>query len=684
MKPTASRSSSIRIPWYAAPVLIVAVGILAYGLLFRQLGFYWDDWVFIWMAKTTGAEGLERYFSTNRPFWGWIIAQTTALLGSSPWQWQIFGLFWRIAAAISLWGLVLLAWPRQHRAAMWVSLLFLVYPGFSMQFIAINMGHFFLVLTCFLLSLCFTVLAIGGKRVGWLLHIPALLLASVNLLAMEYFYLLEMIRPVLIWIVLSRRFPRPRQILSQTLLHSLPYLLLFLGITYWRFFVFSYQTRYPLTLVADLKTAPLLAAFKYLGVAAQSIWTVLIPGWLQAFLLPDVTSLGKWTTIFTVGLFLLALILLGLYFWYSRDRAKEASSGSQWPGQFLLIGFLLLIFGSVPFWITGLPIQLGFPSNRFILPSIPGAAFILTALLGFLTRLPGKWHQLPEILFVMLVAASISRQFQIANGFRRDWDQQTRFFQQLAERIPALQRGTLLLAGDLPSGYVSDNSVTAPINWIYSPEYQSGGLPYMLFYPSVRLGNSLTTLQKGKAVEEDYLVAKYLGNTSGAVALYYNPPACLRVLDPEIDRYNLSIPLLMRETAALSSLERVINAQQAVFPTDILHSGYKDTWCAYYQQAALAAQNGEWDRLTRLGEKAFALGDTPTDPAERFPFIEGYAHTGNWSRALELTGDSATITTLIHPSLCALWERIIKETPASAERTAVLAQLDSLSCMFSE
>ncbi len=684
MKKFFSRLRSFRFPWYTAPILIVAVGLLAYGLLIREMGFYWDDWVFIWMAKTTGAEGLERYFSTNRPFWGWIIAQTTMLLGSSPWQWQVFGLFWRLAAAISLWGLVLLAWPLQYRAALWVSLLFLVYPGFSMQFIAINMGHFFLVLTCFLLSLCFTVLALPGRRYSWLLHIPALLLAAVNLMAMEYFFLLELIRPVLIWIVLSRRYPRSRQLLGRTLLHSLPYLLLFLGITYWRFFVFSYQTRYPLTLISDLKSDPLIAALKYLGVAVLSIWTVLMPGWLQAFQIPEVTQLGRLTAIFTAGVFLLAFILLGLYFWRSRVDAEEDSPKSKWPWQFLLIGILLLVFGSIPFWITGLPIQLGFPSNRFIISNIPGAAFILAALLGFLARLPGKWHHLADILLVILVAVSISWQFQVANGFRRDWDQQTRFFQQLTTRIPALQRGTLLLAGDLPSGYVSDNSITAPLNWIYEPDYRGGLLPYMLYFPSVRLGNSLAGLRKGVTVEEDYLVARYFGNTAAAIALYYNPPRCLRVLDPEIDGVDLSIPVQMRESARLSNPDRIINARQAVLPEGILQPSDLHTWCGYFEQAALAAQSGDWERVTRLAEKAFRLGDTPSDPAERFPYIEGYAHMGDFGRALELTRDSAVVTSLIHPSLCALWERIIKETPASAEKTAALSQLTSLSCTFSD
>ncbi len=680
MKTSPSPLRSFRFPWYTAPILIVLVGLLTYGLLIREMGFYWDDWVFIWMAKTTGPAGLARYFSTNRPFWGWIIAQTTALLGSSPWQWQIFGLFWRVAAAISLWGLVLLVWPRQYRAALWVSLLFLVYPGFSMQFIAINMGHFFLVLTCFLLSLCLTVLAVRGKKGGWLLHIPALLLAAVNMLAMEYFFLLELIRPVIIWFALSHRYAQPRQRMGRTLLHSLPYLLLFLGITYWRFFVFSYQTRYPLTLVSDLKSDPLMAALKYLGAAAQSVWTVLVPGWLQAFQISNMASLGKLTVIFTAGLFLLALVLLGLYFFRAKLYGEE-SNELNWPAQFLLIGVALLVLGSIPFWITGLPILLGFPSNRFIIPSIPGAAFILTALLGFLTRLPGKWRHLPEILLVVLVAASISWQFQVANGFRRDWDQQTRFLQQLTERAPALQRGTLLLTGDLTSHYVSDNSITAPVNWIYAPEYRGGSLPYMLYFPSVRLGKSLAALQKGVAVEEDYLVARYFGNTSAAIALYYNPPGCLRVLDPEIDSLDLTIPVTMREAARLTDLNRIINAPQAILPDGIIKKDAGTGWCDYYEKAALAAQNGDWAKVTSLAENAFALGDTPSDPAERFPFIEGVAHTGDWSKALELTRDSAAVTNLIHPSLCALWKRIDREVPASVGKAQSLAALKYIPCV---
>ena len=63
-------------------------------------------------------------------------------------------------------------------------------------------------------------------------------------------------------------------------------------------------------------------------------------------------------------------------------------------------------------------------------------------------------------------------------------------------------------------------------------------------------------------MEEDYLVARYFGNTSAAIALYYNPPGCMRVLDPEIDSLDLTIPVTMREAARLTDLNRIINAHR--------------------------------------------------------------------------------------------------------------------------
>jgi hypothetical protein len=78
-----------------------------------------------------------------------------------------------------------------------------------------------------------------------------------------------------------------------------------------------------------------------------------------------------------------------------------------------------------------------------------------------------------------------------------------------------------------------------------------------------------------------------------------------------------------------------------------------------------------------LGDQAFALGDYPNDPMERLPFIEGYAHTGRWERALELTREAGDITPLMQPVLCRLWQRIEAQTEPTPEQQAAL---QSISC----
>ena len=69
-----------------------------------------------------------------------------------------------------------------------------------------------------------------------------------------------------------------------------------------------------------------------------------------------------------------------------------------------------------------------------------------------------------------------------------------------------------------------------------------------------------------------------------------------------------------------------------------------------------------------MGDQAFALKDYPNDPVERFPFIEAYAHTGNWARALELTRDSKEIAPLYAQLSCKLWGRIERESQPGSQR----------------
>jgi hypothetical protein len=248
-------------------------------------------------------------------------------------------------------------------------------------------------------------------------------------------------------------------------------------------------------------------------------------------------------------------------------------------------------------------------------------------------------------------------------------------------RIPSLQEDTIIFAHELPLRYFSDNSLTGGLNWIYAePQMLDDSIPYVLYYPTVRVGLAVKSLNPDEAVKQNLLVGIFEGNTSQSIAIFYQPPACLRVLDPELETDNWMVPLQVRETIHLTDWDVILNSPQHVLPS--IYSPEPDhQWCYYFQKADLARQYHNWEEVVTLGEIAFNLDDQPNDPAERFPFIEGYTHQGLWTEAVEMSGKSAAITPVIHPAMCRLWQRIERETPDSAEKSAAIQSMnDQLQC----
>jgi hypothetical protein len=107
-------------------------------------------------------------------------------------------------------------------------------------------------------------------------------------------------------------------------------------------------------------------------------------------------------------------------------------------------------------------------------------------------------------------------------------------------------------------------------------------------------------------------------------------------------------------------------------------------WCYYFEKADLAKQFGDWEEVVRLGNTALKLGDHPNNPVERFVFIEGYAHVGDWEQAIKLSRESYRVSKeYAGPLLCVLWERIETETTgdSSEERAETISEVkEMLSC----
>ena len=670
---------------YAFPALLLAVGIISYGLLINRLGFYWDDWPMNWIGTVLGPDALTRYFSTNRPYLGVIINFLLMLLGPTPLPWHICALICHWFAALMLWLLLRQVLPHSG-AADWTALLFMVYPGPVQHFIALVFSPFYLIFGILILSLACSVYA--EKYPAWHRWITAagLLLSFLNLLTLDYFFMLELLRPLVIWAAISGSTGTAEK-LKETLKKWLPYLALFVAMVIWRFFIFDYQTQnYDLQLLDGLKTNPLQSVGGLLTVVITDLYTASIGAWVEVFRLGVPAVVGKKLFLTTTLVILAVIIIWVFYYLFVRrpDVVKYQTSGNKFHRKYLLwaaVGLIGMLLAGLPFWATGLPINLGFPNSRTLLPFTLGGSLLLGSLLAALP-IPWRYKFIFPAIFLGFAAGW---QFRTADSFRRDWNLQASFFWQLSWRVPALEPKTALLSNEMPFKYPTDNSLSAPLNWLYTNADSSEGMPYILYYPTLRLGSGLPALEEGLPISQDYLATRFTGSTSQMVSLFFSPPGCLHVLDPELSQENIMVPELLRSAAKVTSLDVVLLERNGstVDPSKLFGVEPQHGWCYYYQKAELARQFGDWEQVVMLAETAFSLDDHPNDPSERLPFIEGYAHTARWEDAVTQTQETLAITPVMQPVLCKLWQKIAAEIETSPEQQQALDEIDqTLQCQF--
>jgi hypothetical protein len=110
------------------------------------------------------------------------------------------------------------------------------------------------------------------------------------------------------------------------------------------------------------------------------------------------------------------------------------------------------------------------------------------------------------------------------------------------------------------------------------------------------------------------------------------------------------------ETLHLSHVDQIVIGGESV-PPAILGDEPPHDWCYYYEKADLARQAQDWQAVVDLGQAAEAECLTPAAGfgGEYLPFIEGYAHAGDWDRAQRL---SETAAQDAGSGLCRLWTRV--------------------------
>ncbi len=663
------------------PLALFIVAFLAYGLLFRQLGFYWDDLPISWIRYHFDAHALQLYFASSRPLWGLLYQFTGNFLPDIPVYWQVFALILRWVTALLCWLIFLELWPERRRLALTIALFFLLYPGFNLQWVSYVYSHFYIVLSFFLLSYLLMFWAFRHPKYFWPLTIAAMLASAFNLWMMEYFFFLELMRPFIILVFVQQNsLPEKKSdtkyLAFQTFTKWLPYLLTWLANVFYRIFIFSNQD-YKSSLLTDLRAQPFTSILTLVKSVFSDLWLVSAKAWALVFHFPVPATDGPLTTLFYIFVVVVTALLTAILLWRIRENAQQKYSFALWP---IGLGFVTILVAGIPYWLAKFDVTLGFPADRFTISFMLGVGIFLA---GLLELFPARVRM---VLVVALVALAAGRQALWADSFRRDWTSQKTFFWQMTWRAPGLTPNTTVLMNVGPFNYYADNSLGAALNWIYAPDNRSAQIPYVLFYPTSRTqsGGSLPGLQAGLPITYDYAIGKFSGNTSQVVAFYFQPPGCLRLLDPEIDSQNHFITdgSMMREAAKLSSSAWVKADLTARMP-EVYGPEPAHGWCYYFERADLARQMGDWASVVKLGDQAFKLNDYPNDPVERFVFVEGYAHVGNWARAKELAIESYKVSpTYVGPLLCKLLNRLDREIPADKDKQTSLNELHTkFSCL---
>jgi hypothetical protein len=610
--------------------LITLATLLAYGVLLPQLGFYRDDWYLLSTAQSQGSAGIVALFQIDRPLVGYFYAIAYRLLGLSPLAWQIAALLMRLAGNLAFLWLIRLLWPTRIAETLTVSLLFSVYPGFTVQ---PNAGVYITDLAASaaaLLSIGMMLEALQSARPA------AWIVLSAVAASLELFYLgifesaigLEAARLAFVWYTVWRR---SQAGLKATVLRALqvdlPYLLLAIAFLVWRLLIFQSTRRSTNldVLVGKYSALPVRSLLSIMTETLKDIVETVVFAWVVPFYQFVTTSNYRDLAIAVI----VASLAAGLVLFFARrlkSNADDSDAGRRvyQPVHLIWLGLVITAFALLPIDAAGRNILFTDQWDRYTLYASSGVAL---AVGGFIFHFfQGSARR---VLLLILLGMSVIVHYFSAAAYRDSWTSQRDLWQQMVWRAPGIKGGTMLFVVLPSAGYEEGYEIYGPANMIYYPGQgvQTGG----------DVLNSSTAanlqLQKNRQhYDRSVLVADNYRNA--LIAVYPEPGSCLHMLDGrKIELPGLVENSLVADIASYSRIEMIdASASPKQLPA-FLSGESPHHWCRAYQAMDLARQQGNWQEVARLADQAQARGLTPDDVSEWMPALEGYASLGRLADA---------------------------------------------------
>jgi len=125
--------------------------------------------------------------------------------------------------------------------------------------------------------------------------------------------------------------------------------------------------------------------------------------------------------------------------------------------------------------------------------------------------------------------------------------------------------------------------------------------------------------------------------TNVLVAVKSATDACVRVLDPRWEMYSTADRADVRLFGGFSRVDAVVASGPA--PALSVHLFGREPargWCYYFEQASLAAQDGDWEQVAAIQREIAERGLHPNDQVEWMPFLLAQAHLGDLQAVKEI------------------------------------------------
>ncbi|MDR3577914.1 MAG: hypothetical protein P4L50_28960 [Anaerolineaceae bacterium] len=686
------RFQSLKFPTWTVPVALLVICIASFGLLLPQLGYYWDDWAKISVHTFFGLKGYWAYYAEDRPYSGWTHIVFTYLLGDAALGWQILVLVLRWLSAVAMWACLRLLWPKARFLAASAAMLFLIYPIFTLQPIAITFHQQWLQFVLYFLSIGFMLLAFRLPKWAVWFSIAAMLALLGQLLITEYFIGVELLRPLFIWFAAGPQAGNVRRRLVQALKRYAPYLLVAVAYIIWRLF-FIHLTGadpYRADTLYNLFSKPLSTILDTSRTILVDTFFIIFGTWTGPFNLGIDSNIPHFTYLaWAVGLVCAVVVFI----FFSRlnvpepDQESEHTQGANYLSQALILGAAGILAGPIPAWVTARQVVFDIHSNRYAQASMFGAGLLFAALIIWLVR-----HKV-QAAFILSILVGVSAIYAIntSDGYRRISAAENRFSWQLFWRAPYIKPYTALISETEMFPDQGLFSTSAMLNLIYpQPPGSHAKLAYWAYtieprFTPYNLPNPLTI-----GFNTTFRTLHFEGSTPNTLLIQYDPQksSCLWVIDPS-DQLSPYLPGLAVRMISISNLSRIVSQPSApgyqppvaLFGPEPAHS-----WCYYFEKADLDRQTGSWSDLAQIGDQVQQLGFKPSNPIsnaphEWIPFIEGYAHAGRWLDASKIAKQAFDQDVLYKPMLCDLWQRLLANTPASPAQPAATKDMnDEMGC----